>query len=97
MITEREIDHLAKLSRITISDTLGARIVGDLNSILKYIDQLSAINTDKVESLLQVNEIQNETRPDTTEGRIKSKDYLLVGQSPHYEGKYTKMRAVKVR
>ena len=97
MINEQEIDHLAKLARITISDTLRARLLVDLNSILKYIDQLSAINTDKVEPLLHVNEIQNETRPDTTEGRIKSKDYLLVGQSPHHEGKYTKMRAIKVR
>jgi aspartyl-tRNA(Asn)/glutamyl-tRNA(Gln) amidotransferase subunit C len=44
-----EIKNLAKLARVSVTDDEAIKLGKDFENILKYIDQLSDINTDDVE------------------------------------------------
>jgi aspartyl-tRNA(Asn)/glutamyl-tRNA(Gln) amidotransferase subunit C len=47
-----KVDEIANLARLKISDQLAEKMTGQLGSILEYIDQLKAVNTDGVEPLI---------------------------------------------
>lgn len=43
-VTEQTVDHLARLARLSLTEQERARFTGQLESILEYADQLSAID-----------------------------------------------------
>lgn len=98
MLTDAEVAHIAKLARIDLSDALRERMKKDLSSILGYIDQLNAVDVSGIEPLYQVTGVQNAARPDEHRGdwpmdaRLTE---LLVGQSPHREDRFVKVKSVK--
>lgn len=98
MLTDAEVEKIAKLARIELSDALRERMKKDLSSILGYIDQLNAVDTSGVEPLYQVTGLQNQARPDEHRGDWPMNEKLaelLVGQAPHREGPYVKVQSVK--
>ena len=66
----KTIQHISKLSRISVDDKKANKLVGDLNSIFDFIEKLKEINTDKVEPLTSVAETTLKLRTD----EVKSKD-----------------------
>ncbi|MFN2474710.1 MAG: Asp-tRNA(Asn)/Glu-tRNA(Gln) amidotransferase subunit GatC [Sphingomicrobium sp.] len=48
------VRHIAKLARIAMSDADIDALVPELNNILGWVEQLSAVDTDGVESLTAV-------------------------------------------
>ena len=98
MLTDAEISHIAKLARIELSDELRGRMQKELSSILGYIDQLKTVDTSGVEPLYQVTGLQNGARPDEHRGDWPMSDRLtelLVGQAPHREERYVKVKNIK--
>ena len=63
-ISPKDVQHLADLSNISMSAAEASRLQTDLESILKYIDQLSELDTEGVEPTYQVTGLSNVTRPD---------------------------------
>ncbi len=53
-LTDQEVAHIAKLARIRLSGDELPHYAGEINGILKWIEQLSEVNTDGVEALLSV-------------------------------------------
>ena len=45
-ITMQEIEHLAKLSKLALTDEEKQRLTGEMQSILTFADKLSALDTD---------------------------------------------------
>ena len=66
----KTIKHISKLSRISVDDKKANKLVGDLNSILDFIEKLKELNTDEVEPLTSVAETTLKLRTD----EVKSKD-----------------------
>jgi aspartyl-tRNA(Asn)/glutamyl-tRNA(Gln) amidotransferase subunit C len=98
MLTDKELDHIAKLARIELSDALRERMKKDLSSILGYVDQLNAVDTSSVQPLYQVTGLQNTAREDAHRGDWPMTEKLvdlLVGQAPHREGSFVKVKSVK--
>jgi aspartyl-tRNA(Asn)/glutamyl-tRNA(Gln) amidotransferase subunit C len=50
-ITPEEVRELALLARLRLSDEEVARMTGDLDAILDYVDALRALDTDKDEPM----------------------------------------------
>ena len=48
MITEKDVNHIALLSRLSLSDEEREKFTRDLNSILEYIEKLQELDTEKV-------------------------------------------------
>ena len=46
----KTIKHISKLSRISVDEQKAEKLAGDLNSIFKFIEKLSELKTDNVES-----------------------------------------------
>jgi len=53
-VDQATVRHIAHLARIAISDEDAASLEGDLNAILKWVEQLSEVDTDGVEPMTSV-------------------------------------------
>ena len=60
----KTIKHISKLSRISVDEQKAEKLVGDLNSIFKFIEKLNELNTDNVEPLTSVAETTLKFRSD---------------------------------
>ena len=47
-ITKKDVEHVARLARLALSEEEKDRYTGQLASILTYIEKMSALNTDHV-------------------------------------------------
>jgi aspartyl-tRNA(Asn)/glutamyl-tRNA(Gln) amidotransferase subunit C len=63
-ITKEDVQHLAKLSSISISEEQIEPLMKDLDSIVNYFSQLDELDTDGVEPTYQCFEMQNVWRDD---------------------------------
>lgn len=97
MLTDKELDHIAKLARIELAEDLRERMKKDLSSILGYVEQLESVDTSGVDPLYQVTGLENQTRSDELRTLVDParRTELLVKQAPHSEGPYIKVEGVK--
>lgn len=63
-ITLAEVDHVATLARLGLSDEERERMREQLGAILAYVDQLDRLDTSAVPPSAQVVALDNVTRPD---------------------------------
>lgn len=84
-ITREEIDHLAKLSDLSLSDEEAESLKDDLENIIKYISQLDELDTDGVEPTYQVFEMENVWREDKILPQDADREKLL-NLVPAYQG-----------
>ena len=97
MITDKEISHLAELSRIKITEKEKGNLKKDLSSILDYINQLNEVGTNDVEPLYQTTSLVNVAREDADRGEFKMNEQLnekLIGQAPHKENRFIKVKSI---
>jgi len=64
-ITREEIEHIAQLSRLDLSEEEKNKFGGQLDSILEYINQLNEVDTSKIEPTAQVSGLVDVWRADT--------------------------------
>ena len=63
----QEIDHIAKLSRLELSDGEKELYSHQLSDVLTYVEQLNEVNTDSVEPTANVTGSENIWRDDEIE------------------------------
>ncbi len=63
-LTPDQVRKVAKLARLELPEAELPRMTEQLNSILGYVDQLQAVNTDGVEPLAHPLPVQNVFRDD---------------------------------
>ena len=71
-ISEQEVKKIAELSRLSLSSDELKKRTEDMN----YMDTLNEINTDDVEELYNVNDMNNTLRDDSFEESLDKKDVL---------------------
>lgn len=77
-ITREDIEHLAGLSNLSLSDAEAEGLKKDLAGILKYISQLDELDTEGVEPTYQVFEMENVWRDDSIIPQDASREQLLA-------------------
>ena len=82
----KTIKHIAKLSRISVSDKKAKKLAGDLNSIFDFIEKLNELKTEKITPLTSIAETTLKLRYD----EIKSKNIReqIVKNSPEKNEDY---------
>lgn len=98
MLTDAEVNHIAKLARIDVDDRTREKMKKDLSSILDYIAVLTSVPTDNVQPLFQVTGLTNVLRRDEYRGDFPAdaeQSERLVGAAPHREGALVKVRIVR--
>src|SRR3989338_7877496 len=100
MLTDKEISLLAELARIKLGGGEKDKLKKDLSSILDYINKLNEVDTDNVEPLYQTAGLINSVRDDKDRNEFKMNDMLnekLIGQAPHKENRFVKVKSVLKR
>ena len=77
-VTEKEINHLARLSNFTLSSEEKTALKNDLEGIFKYIGKLDELNTEGVEPTYQVFEMENVWRNDKITEQDADREALLA-------------------
>ncbi len=83
-----DIDNLAKLARINLSDSEKSKLEGNLSQILEYVELLSQIDTSEVEPTSHVLPLRNVCRKDIALAKDENADYLALAprnDKGHYE------------
>ncbi len=63
-LTKAQVEHIAKLARLTLSPAEAEKMTKELSSILQYVEQLNEVNTDSVTPTAQVTGLTNTLRED---------------------------------
>jgi aspartyl-tRNA(Asn)/glutamyl-tRNA(Gln) amidotransferase subunit C len=97
MLSDTELDHIAKLARLEIKTEDRDKLKKDLSSILDYIAKLDSADTSGVEPLYQTTGQVNSTRSDEPRQEFPMDDKLLellVGQAPEHKERLVKVKSV---
>lgn len=96
----KEVEHIAKLARIHLSDKEKQKYSKELSSILGYVEKLQKVNTDNVEETSQVTGLTNVYSEDKTmddwkvDKDIKKNREKLLSNAPARKDDYIKVRQV---
>lgn len=63
-ITRQEVEHVAKLARLELSEQDKEMLTSQLSDILTYVEKLNELDTKGVEPTSHVLDINNVMRPD---------------------------------
>lgn len=89
-VSKENIEHIARLARIELTEEEKERFTKELSSILDYVNQLNKVDTSKIEGISQVTGLENIMREDI-EDEIRDKRYKLLNEAPERKGDYIKV------
>jgi len=95
-LTTKQIKNIADLAKLNLSNQEIGLFRKQLAEILRYIDKLKEINTEKVEPTSQVTGLENIFRQDSVE-RSLSKDQVLSGGKSIHRGMFRVRRVFEDR
>jgi aspartyl-tRNA(Asn)/glutamyl-tRNA(Gln) amidotransferase subunit C len=77
VISRDDVQHLAQLSSLELSDDELESLQADLSNILGYVEQLGTLDTSGVEPTYQVTDLENVWRTDAVIDSGVSREQLL--------------------
>jgi len=78
-ITTNDVQNLAHLSNIQLSNEEAAALTSDIENILAYVDMLGELDKTGVEPTYQVNDLKNVFRDDIVDqGGVSRADLLAI-------------------
>ncbi|MDP3763605.1 MAG: Asp-tRNA(Asn)/Glu-tRNA(Gln) amidotransferase subunit GatC [bacterium] len=105
-LTKKDVQKIAQLARIRLTEKEEGKMAKDLGAILGYIEKLNSVNTDGVEPMGQVTGLENILRPDdpsfappspqATDGQSKATEDAskLINQFPQRKDNHLKVKEV---
>lgn len=97
-ISKEQVEKIANLARIHITDEKKKKYSKELSSILGYVDKLQQVDTKNVEETSQVTGLENVYREDKIDDQWKvDKDKnknrnKLLSNTPQKQGDYIKVK-----
>ena len=92
-LTIEEVEHIADLARIGLSDEEKRKFQEDLGSVLGYVDKLKEVDVSGVEPTAHITGLENQTRPDEN-GSSHTNAKKLVDMAPETKDGYVKVKKV---
>jgi aspartyl-tRNA(Asn)/glutamyl-tRNA(Gln) amidotransferase subunit C len=96
-ITKKDVEQVARLARLALTEEEKDRYTAQLSSILGYVEKLKELNTDQVRPMTHAIPMANVWREDRVEPSRpetlgSSKD--IVGNAPDRDGPFFKVKKV---
>jgi aspartyl-tRNA(Asn)/glutamyl-tRNA(Gln) amidotransferase subunit C len=88
------VEHIAKLARLGITEKEKKKLKKELSAILDFINKLNEVKTDKIEPTAQVTGLENVTRKDKGRAKSKSETEKLLTLAPQVEDRHIKVRNI---
>src|SRR4030042_4774470 len=90
-INSEQVEHIAQLARIELTEKEKEKFTEELSSILDYFEKLNQVDTSAIEPISQITGLKNETREDEVKkGRTEISD-KLVEAAPAKKDNYFKV------
>ncbi len=93
-LSEEQVNHIAKLARLGLTDKENKKFRKELSAILDFIEQLNKAKTEKVEPTAQVTGLENVIRQDKGQAKTKQEAEKLLKLTPETKDGYVKVKAV---
>jgi aspartyl-tRNA(Asn)/glutamyl-tRNA(Gln) amidotransferase subunit C len=96
-ITRQDVEHVARLARLALSEEEKERFTQQLGSILTYIEKMSALDTKNVPPTSHVLPLSNVWREDKVEPSIPAtlgSPQEILANAPEREGSLFKVKKV---
>lgn len=75
-VLKKDVEYVAELARLSFTEEEKDNLIGDLNSVLGYVEKLNGLNTDDVEMIVNPYYLENKFREDVIEPSMKLSDVL---------------------
>lgn len=93
-LTKKEVEHIAYLARLGLTEKEKGKFQKQLSSILDYVKQLQEVDTKNVEPTAQVTGLENVMRKDVMEKQPPETMKKLIKMAPEKEDNLVKTRSV---
>jgi aspartyl-tRNA(Asn)/glutamyl-tRNA(Gln) amidotransferase subunit C len=93
MITTKELEHLAELSRIKLAPNDKKSLVKEFDSILNYVDQLKKVEV-SLDTSARVGIVKNIMRSDTVADTSVEDRNRLLNEAPDREGDFIAVKKI---
>ncbi len=95
MISKEEVQHIAKLARLGLTEEEIKKFQKELSSILDYIEKLKKVDIFKIEPTSHSIKVENITREDKARLKEKSADEeKLLELMPEKKERYLKVKSI---
>lgn len=94
MITKQQIEHIANLARLSISEEEKEGYASDLTRILDYFEKLEKVDTSGVIPIKQITGLKNKTRNDEFSEDGFSGQGKILNNAPLKKDKFIKVKSV---
>ena len=90
-ISKDQIEHIAKLARIELTEQEKEKFFKELSSILDYVAQLNKVDTSKIKEISQVAGLESVVREDNPRSKTQNLRSKLLKQAPSRKSDYIKV------
>jgi aspartyl-tRNA(Asn)/glutamyl-tRNA(Gln) amidotransferase subunit C len=94
MITKKEVEYVAKLARLGLSEKEKKKFTEELSAILDFVNKLDEVKTGKVQPAAQVTGLENVTREDKGRKKTKQETDKLLELAPEVKNRHVKVKAI---
>lgn len=91
-ISKSDLEHVATLARLQLSDPEKRKFVQQMAAILEYFEKLDAAKTADTEPIDQINKMENVTTDDKIGPKLDRQE--LLANAPEQEEGFIKVKAV---
>ena len=93
MITVKDVEHVAKLARLELTDAEKELYTKQLGDVLKYVEQMNEVDTSDVKPMTQVVDFCNVMLEDVPNLEISKE--ALMSNAPEEENGFFKVPKIK--
>ena len=76
-IPKEQVLHIARLSRLKLSETETDAYQEQMGQILEYVQQLESLDTESVEPSSHILDLENVTRPDRVDLKLSAQEVFM--------------------
>jgi len=94
MITRKEVQHIAKLARLGLTEKEVRKFQKELSKILDYIEKLKEVDISKTEPTSHSIKVENVLREDASEEKNLEIRKKLIEMAPETKDGYLKVKSI---
>lgn len=89
-----DVNHIAKLARLGLTEKEKKKFGRDLRNILEFVKKLEEVDVAGVEPTAQATGLQNVARPDEPRKETEETRRQILANAPETKDNYIKVKAV---
>jgi aspartyl-tRNA(Asn)/glutamyl-tRNA(Gln) amidotransferase subunit C len=94
MLSKSEVEKIAQLSRIEITDDEAEKYSKELSDILGFVEKLNEANTEGIEPIAHITGAKNMTREDRVVEYSEDTKNGIIKNFPEKKDRFDKVKAV---